>query len=55
MGYLPMNRVDWKTLKTDLVNLPDTKPEEIIRSFEEKWAPEKVARYIIDSCREMES
>ena len=44
-----------ETLKTDPKNLSDTKPEEIIRSFEEKWAPEKVARYIIESCHEMES
>lgn len=51
MGYLPMKDVDWETFSSDLKSLPETDPDGIIKSFEEKWSPEVVARYIIDTLR----
>lgn len=51
MGYLPLEKVDWKTFENDLNNLPEIKSGEVIKSFEEKWSPEVVARYIIDTVK----
>ena len=39
--------VDWEGLKADLSGLKKSAPERIISCFEEKWAPEKVAEYIL--------
>lgn len=51
MGYLPDNEVDWQQFQRDLATLPHTDKRKIISSFEEKWAPEVVARYIIDTVQ----
>lgn len=49
MGYLPMDKVDWDGFRADLSSLPQTNPAEIRRAFEEKWAPNRVAAYILES------
>lgn len=49
MGYLPMNEVNWNKFKQDLYNLPSSNSNQVIKSFEEKWAPDVVAKYIIDT------
>ena len=51
MGYLSIQEVDWKTFQEDLYDLPETKPKRIETCFEGKWAPEVVARYILDTER----
>lgn len=52
MGYLPMNKVDWKQFQKDLNNLPSVDPSQVIKAFEEKWSPKVVAQYIIDTVKE---
>lgn len=49
MGYLPMNQVNWKKFENDLNNLPKSDPKQVIEAFNKKWAPDVVARYIIDT------
>lgn len=51
MGYMPMHDVDWETFAFDLKSLPKTNPSSIIENFEKKWAPEVVAKYILDTIR----
>ena len=51
MGYLPIHDVDWDTLSSDLKSLPESDPESIIKSFDKKWAPEVVAKYMLDTIR----
>ena len=51
MGYLSMNDVDWRTFTSDLRSLPETNPDSIIESFNKKWAPEVVAKYMLDTIR----
>lgn len=51
MGYLPMKDVDWGTFTSDLKSLPETDPDSIIESFNNKWAPEVVAKYMLDTIR----
>ena len=50
MGYLPDNEVDWQQFQRDLEDLPHTDKKKIISSLESKWAPDVVARYIIDTA-----
>lgn len=52
MGYMPMDEVDWRQFQNDVNNLPQINPEKVIRAFEEKWSPEVVARYIVDTVKE---
>ena len=49
MGYLPIKNVNWNQFEKDLNNLPKSNPGQVIDAFEKKWAPEVVARYIIDT------
>lgn len=51
MGYLPMEEVAWGKFEQDLRELPEANPEKIVRCFEDKWHPVKVARYILDTVR----
>lgn len=51
MGYLPMKNVDWETFSSDLKSLPETDPDSIIKNFDKKWAPEVVAKYMLDTIR----
>lgn len=48
MGYLPMDKVNWKQFEKDIAALPPTNRNEIINSFAEKWSPQKIAEYIIN-------
>lgn len=54
MGYLPMKEVDWETFTYDLKSLPETDSSSIIERFNKKWAPEVVAKYILDTIRKGE-
>ena len=47
MGYLPLNQVDWKKAKEDLVNLPNISKDTVLAQYEKKWAPIPVARYLV--------
>lgn len=49
MGYMPMERVDWQQFQQDLQHLPQVDAEQVIQAYEAKWAPDAVARYIIDT------
>ena len=51
MGYLPMEKVDWETFRSDLKALPAAHPNRIIDDFNQKWHPKAVARYILDTIR----
>ena len=51
MGYLPMQDVDWKTFSSNLRSLSETVPARISEKFNEKWAPEVVAKYMLDTIR----
>ena len=51
MGYLPNKDVDWKTFSSDLQSLPETNPSKILENFDNKWAPQVVAEYMIDIIR----
>lgn len=48
MGYLPMNKVDWEQYRKDILQLPRVRKEDVLKAFYEKWAPEVVARYIVE-------
>lgn len=52
MGYLKMDEVDWEKFTQDIMNLSKPNSKKIIENFEEKWAPEVVAQYIIDTVIE---
>lgn len=49
MGYLPMDQVNWQQLEKDIASLPQSDPAKIHQNFERKWAPDVVARYIIET------
>ena len=49
MGYLKNDDVDWNRVREDFTNLPETQPDKIIDCFNRKWAPEVVAKYIIEA------
>ncbi|MGN6802244.1 MAG: hypothetical protein ACTHJN_10075 [Ginsengibacter sp.] len=51
MGYLPAEKVNWDGFKKQIVNLPETKPQEILNAFHKKWSPEAFAEYLIDTCK----
>ena len=50
-GELLMQYVDWKIVQEDLYDLLEMKPKRSEKCFEGKWAPEIVARYILDTVR----
>ena len=52
MGYERMEDVDWAQFERDVMSLPETDPAKIVDCFNRKWAPEVVARYIIDTVRQ---
>lgn len=52
MGYIPMERVDWKKFEYDLNHLPEIDANRVISAFEKKWAPIVVANYIIDTIKD---
>lgn len=51
MGYLEDKEIDWTKVKHDLINLPKLNSKKIVECFEEKWAPSKVAEYILKEIK----
>lgn len=51
MGYLPLNRVDWEKFTDSLRSLPQADAVRITNLYKEKWAPNVVAQYIIDTVK----
>lgn len=51
MGYLPKDQINWDNVEDSLKMLPDLQKEYVLDQFNTKWAPEKVAKYIIDTIR----
>lgn len=49
MGYIPEQSVDWQQCKSDIENLKHVDAERIIECFNQKWAPEVVARYLVNT------
>lgn len=49
MGYKPNDKVDWEKFKQDIVSFPNVSPNEVIKEYEENWAPEPVARYLLST------
>lgn len=52
MGYLPDNEVDWGKVENDIDNLPPVNKERILELYENKWAPIKVAEYLVNTVIE---
>ena len=48
MGYLPNSEVNWQQFENDLACLPEVRKTDVLAAFEEKWAPIKVAEYILE-------
>lgn len=48
MGYLPNEKVDWRQFEKDITGLPPVSKEKVLEAFYEKWAPEKVAQYMLN-------
>ncbi len=51
MDYLPTDRVDWATFQRTIAALPRPDARRIRQLFDEKWAPEVVARYMINTIK----
>jgi hypothetical protein len=49
MGYYLNEKVDWKTFEKDILDLPKVNKKKILDSFHNKWSPEIVAKYILDT------
>lgn len=49
MGYLRDGDVDWARVERDMAGLPASNSKAVVDAFESKWAPEVVARYIVDT------
>lgn len=47
MGYMPMEQVNWDQFKNDIERLPIVNKDIVLKAFKDKWAPEKVAQYIV--------
>ena len=52
MGYLPNSVVDWNKFEKDVDNLPSVNKQRVLELFNEKWSPEKVAEYIVNTMAE---
>lgn len=51
MGYLLNEDVNWEQYKKNLKSLPDIAADNVLAEYEEKWLPEKVADYIVESLK----
>lgn len=49
MGYLLNDKVNWEDYEQQLRQLPPVSPKNIIENYEKKWAPIKVAEYIVET------
>lgn len=50
MGYLPDSQVDWEQYKADLKALPAVDKARLNELYEKKWAPDRLAAYILQTC-----
>ena len=51
MGYLPKKEIDWGKIRNNLLSLPESNPAAVEDSFNKKWEPELVARYILNEVK----
>lgn len=51
MGYKKIDDINWDKVKKYIEKIPDSNPSKIIKCFEEKWAPKKVAEYILNEIK----
>ena len=49
MGYLKDSEVNWEKAKKDIDNLPKVTKDQVLNAFNAKWAPSKVAEYIVST------
>lgn len=49
MGYEPMESVNWSDVRERLKSLPEQKPGAVEKLFDEKWRPDVVAEYMLDT------
>lgn len=49
MGYLSEKDVDWSSFQNDIMNLPPTNKEDILKAYQEKWSPEAFAKYVVNT------
>lgn len=54
MGYRLIEDVDWRTFKNDIENIPRITAQEVVNSYNNKWKPDVVAKYIINTIAESE-
>lgn len=47
MGYKRNDSVDWAKVEKDLSDLPNISKEDVLKEFNEKWAPEPLGDYIL--------
>lgn len=52
MGYLPIEQVNWQQFDKDFSSLPKIDKKQIFAKFDEKWAPLKVAEYLLKEVLE---
>lgn len=51
MGYYCDDEVDYNAIKECLKNLPTVSKKHVIDKYEKYWAPEKCAKYIVETIR----
>lgn len=51
MGYLPDEEVDYTAIKEKIENLKPVSKQSVIDKYEEYWAPEKCAEYIVETVK----
>lgn len=49
MGYLPDDEVDYDAIKEKIKTLPPIRKQAVIDKYEEYWAPQKCAEYIVET------
>lgn len=49
LGYEPMEKVEWDDVAYKLEHLPKQNPQIVKKQFDEKWRPDVVAKYIVDT------
>lgn len=49
MGYLNFDKIDWRKVENDILELPEVSKDAILAKYETKWAPTPVARYMVQT------
>ena len=52
MGYLPLDKIDWKKFENDISLLSENDNSKTIKNFENKWSPLIVAKYILETIKQ---